>query len=137
MVSRCLREGSIYKNADGVLLRKDGHPDMRSQSSAANSRRIHTTPSLSGYAADPDATDKHNATIGKIFTTGIDASRKQHDNTRQVFKENRDHTVHSRSQNHATNKAIEVKKEQMEGNRIGELQSPDDGDVDKEGQDGV
>jgi hypothetical protein len=29
------------RNADGVLIRKDGRPDMRSQSSAANLRKVH------------------------------------------------------------------------------------------------
>jgi hypothetical protein len=154
------------RNADGVLIRKDGRPDMRSQSSAANLRKIHTrkegeashsptgftpsntqyaipaapdTPSPNGreYAADPHATDKHNAIMGKMFPTGIDASRKQHDYTRQVFEENRDHTAHSRSQNYATNMAIEVKKEQVERNKIAEMQSPGDEDVEMEGQDEV
>jgi hypothetical protein len=30
------------RNADGVLIRKDGRPDMRSQSSAANLRKVHS-----------------------------------------------------------------------------------------------
>jgi hypothetical protein len=30
------------RNADGILIRKDGRPDMRSQSSAANLRKIHS-----------------------------------------------------------------------------------------------
>ena len=29
------------RNADGILIRKDGRPDMRSQSSAANLRKVH------------------------------------------------------------------------------------------------
>jgi hypothetical protein len=150
------------RNADGVLIRKDGRPDMRSQSSAANLRKIHTrkegeashsptatnmqyansaapdtpNPSRGGYVADPHATDKHNAIMGKMFPTGIDASRKQHDYMRQVFEQSRDHTGHPRSQNYVTNNAIEVKKEQVERNGIAETQSPGDGDMQMEGQDG-
>jgi hypothetical protein len=149
------------RNADGVLIRKDGRPDMRSQSSAANLRKVHSrkegeashsptgftptnmqyaapdTPSPSAYAVDPAASDKHNSIMGRIFPAGIDASRKQHDYTRQVFEENRDQTVHPRSQNHANldnNKAVQVKKEQVkkeqvkkeqvERNRLAEMQSP-------------
>lgn len=72
------------RNADGVLIRKDGRPDMRSQSSAANLRKVHArkdgephqspsgftptnlhystsantpdSPSPSGYAPDQDVT---------------------------------------------------------------------------------
>jgi hypothetical protein len=155
------------RNADGVLIRKDGRPDMRSQSSAANLRKVHSrkegeashsptgftptnmqyatsvapdTPSPSAYAADPAASDKHNAIMGRIFPAGIDASRKQHDYTRQVFEENRDHTVYPRSQDHHKpdkNKAIQIKKEQVERNRLAEMQSAGqgegDGDLDMEG----
>jgi hypothetical protein len=142
------------RNADGVLIRKDGRPDMRSQSSAANLRKVHSrnegeqshsptgftptntqyaassnapdTPSPSGYAADPNATDKHNAIMGKMFPAGVETTRKQQDYTRQVFEENTDHTVHPRSQNHApaTKAVTQVKKEQVERNRISETQSP-------------
>ncbi|KAF1833046.1 hypothetical protein BDW02DRAFT_570455 [Decorospora gaudefroyi] len=144
------------RNADGVLIRKDGRPDMRSQSSAANLRKVHArkdgeashsptaftptnlqyatsadnnpdSPSPSTYAADPAASEKHNAIMGKMFPTGIDASRKQHDYSRQVFEEDRDHTMHPCSQNHtnpAARSAIHVKKEQVDRNRMAELQSP-------------
>ncbi|KAI4953773.1 hypothetical protein J4E91_002621 [Alternaria rosae] len=150
------------RNADGVLIRKDGRPDMRSQSSAANLRKVHSrnegeashsptgftptnhqyaasanapdTPSPNGYAADPSASDKHNAIMGKMFPAGVDAARKQQDYTRQVFEENTDHTVHPRSQNHAptTKSAVQIKREQVERNRISETQSPrvQDTDVD-------
>jgi hypothetical protein len=142
------------RNADGVLIRKDGRPDMRSQSSAANLRKVHSrnegeqshsptgftptnlqyaaltnapdTPSPSGYATDPNVSDKHNAIMGKMFPAGLDAARKQQDYTRQVFEENSNHTVHTRSQNHtpATKTAVQVKREQFERNRISETRSP-------------
>ncbi|KAG9188443.1 hypothetical protein G6011_02366 [Alternaria panax] len=150
------------RNADGVLIRKDGRPDMRSQSSAANLRKVHErkdgqashsptcssftpanlqyaasahapdTPSPSGYAADLNATDKHNAIMGKIFPDGIDAARKKQDYTRQVFEENRDHTVHVRSQNSGPTikTAVQIKKEQVDRNRISETRSPQERDVD-------
>jgi hypothetical protein len=141
---------------------------MRSQSSAANLRKVHErkegqashsptgssftptnlqyaasvnapdTPSPSGYAADPNASDKHNAIMGKMFPDGIDAARKKHDYTRQVFEENCDHTAHPRSQNHRapTKTAVQVKKERIDRNRILETQSPqeqDSADVDMDG----
>lgn len=124
------------RNADGVLIRKDGRPDMRSQSSAANLRKVHArkenesshsptptniqyaapvsaadTPSPAGLAAHPNATDKHKAIMGKIFPEGLDASRKQHDYASQVFSEEWDHTVHTRSHGHRsaakTDKSVE------------------------------
>ncbi|KAF2831553.1 hypothetical protein CC86DRAFT_366899 [Ophiobolus disseminans] len=157
------------RNADGVLIRKDGRPDMRSQSSAANLRKVHArkegelstqgsptgftptpllysasadapgTPSPSGYAhPDTDAPasvqQKHSAIMGKMFPTGVDQSRKQHDYARQVFEEDHDHIAHPRTQNHprmdAAQAAIKIKKEKFEQNRIAESQSPNDGDVD-------
>lgn len=39
------------RNADGVLIRKDGRPDMRSQSSAANLRKVH---SRTGGSENPE-----------------------------------------------------------------------------------
>jgi hypothetical protein len=60
------------RNADGVLIRKDGRPDMRSQSSAANLRKVHMrkegemstqgsptgfTPTPFQYTASGDAPD--------------------------------------------------------------------------------
>ncbi|CAI9627046.1 unnamed protein product [Alternaria burnsii] len=132
------------RNADGVLIRKDGRPDMRSQSSAANLRKVHerkdgqaNTPSPSGYVADPSATDKHNAIMGKMFPDGIDAARRKQDYTRQVFEENRDHTAHPRSRNSgpATRTATQIKKEQVDRNRISRTRSPQeqDADVDMDG----
>ena len=150
------------RNADGVLIRKDGRPDMRSQSSAANLRKVHArkdgesshsptpttlqyatsadapdTPSPSGYATGPDATDKHNAIMGKMFPSGLDASRKEHDYARQVFAENGEHTVHTRTHNHhsGAKTSTHVKKEQVERDRLSEVQVSDDQDVDMDGAD--
>ncbi|KAJ5059634.1 hypothetical protein J3E72DRAFT_242667 [Bipolaris maydis] len=146
------------RNADGVLIRKDGRPDMRSQSSAANLRKVHArkendsshsptptsiqyaapvsaadTPSPAGLAAHPNATDKHKAIMGKIFPEGLDASRKQHDYASQVFSEECDHTVHTRSHGHrsASKTDKSVKKEQSEhGASPRRKQSPRRQDVD-------
>jgi hypothetical protein len=133
---------------------------MRSQSSAANLRKVHArkegeashsptgftptnlqyatsvdapdTPSPSGYTPDPGATDKHNVIMGKMFPSGVDASRKQNDYTRQVFEENHDHTVHRRAHNHhtATKDLIQIKKEQVEHNHVAKPRSPKGNDVD-------
>ncbi|EUC42024.1 hypothetical protein COCMIDRAFT_104583 [Bipolaris oryzae ATCC 44560] len=145
------------RNADGVLIRKDGRPDMRSQSSAANLRKVHArkenesshsptptniqyarpvsaadTPSPTGLAAPPNAADKHKAIMGKIFPEGLDASRKQHDYASQVFSEECDHTVHSRSHGHrsAAKTDKSVKKEQSENDASPrQKQSPQKQDV--------
>ncbi|KAF2874826.1 hypothetical protein BDV95DRAFT_591600 [Massariosphaeria phaeospora] len=118
------------RNADGVLIRKDGRPDMRSQSSAANLRKVHArkddprgseggftptsslqystgmateTPSPTSYLAhDVTASvqKKHNAIMGKMFPGGIDEATKEHDYARKVFEEDQEHTPHSRNQHH-------------------------------------
>lgn len=70
------------RNADGILIRKDGRPDMRSQSSAANLRKVHAKKEeerrdsnsagpTSGLAGDPltaghspASTDSHDIEMG-------------------------------------------------------------------------
>lgn len=42
------------RNADGVLIRKDGRPDMRSQSSAANLRKVHARKEQERQMGDGD-----------------------------------------------------------------------------------
>lgn len=131
------------RNADGVLIRKDGRPDMRSQSSAANLRKVHQrkegdanhsptsftptnpqyatsagtrdSPSPSGYAADAAASDRHNAIMGKIFPAGLDESRKQHDYTRQAFDDDGNQSIHTRRRSHGvtTRSAAQIKGEQV------------------------
>jgi len=80
------------RNADGVLIRKDGRPDMRSQSSAANLRKVHARKEeekgrdgpTSGLATSsvmtsdsPDshmsdaAEDRHNQIMTRMFPNGI------------------------------------------------------------------
>ncbi|KAJ4345863.1 uncharacterized protein N0V89_011998 [Didymosphaeria variabile] len=117
------------RNADGVLIRKDGRPDMRSQSSAANLRKVHArkeeeerlgltptpsklstsvrdtaTPSPTEYSSgghDPTASQKkHNELMSKIFPSGIDEVRKDHDYARKLFDEDTDHTAQPRTAQH-------------------------------------
>ncbi|CAI6332493.1 unnamed protein product [Periconia digitata] len=118
------------RNADGILIRKDGRPDMRSQSSAANLRKVHarkedgspgpegtTTPSNLQHASSADAETpsprryagqdmsdsmekRHSHVLHKMFPDGIEKSRQEHDYARKVFDEDQDHTVHPRAQNH-------------------------------------
>jgi hypothetical protein len=67
------------RNSDGVLIRKDGRPDMRSQSSAANLRKVHArkegdlsthgspngfTPTNLHHAASAEAPDTPSPSIG-------------------------------------------------------------------------
>ncbi|KAK4905207.1 hypothetical protein LTR49_025485 [Elasticomyces elasticus] len=73
------------RNADGVLIRKDGRPDMRSVSSANNLRKVHAkreaeraeadgkiptsvAPALSNLFSD----DEHEARSGTPDSTGVD-----------------------------------------------------------------
>ena len=101
------------RNADGVLIRKDGRPDMRSQSSAANLRKVHarkegdllgslitstttrphesvspSTPS-SGRRGSPmmdiNFHKRHEIIMDKMFPAGVEESRTQHDYTRGAF----------------------------------------------------
>jgi hypothetical protein len=118
------------RNADGILIRKDGRPDMRSQSSAANLRKVHArkeeqkdsdqaftptsgvqhdmgteTPSPTNYLPlGHDLTNsvqkKHNAIMGKMFPGGLDESRKEYDYARKVFEEEQGHTAQPRGQHH-------------------------------------
>jgi hypothetical protein len=44
------------RNADGILIRKDGRPDMRSQSSAANLRKVHARKEEQKATGSPYAT---------------------------------------------------------------------------------
>ncbi|KAL1604104.1 hypothetical protein SLS60_005696 [Paraconiothyrium brasiliense] len=155
------------RNADGVLIRKDGRPDMRSQSSAANLRKVHArkeeeerlatehgftptpsklstsvrdtaTPSPTEYGStgqDPTASQKkHNELMSKIFPSGIDEVRKDHDYARKLFDEDTDHTAQPRTaqhQHHHHHRTSEsharpfgIKREHAEG------QTPNDEDVD-------
>lgn len=91
------------RNADGVLIRKDGRPDMRSVSSAMNLRKVHakkeaernnnggkedddTPPSVAGvdgtssHSPKPEIDgereqERHRENMRKIFPYGIDAGR--------------------------------------------------------------
>ena len=151
------------RNADGVLIRKDGRPDMRSQSSAANLRKVHARkknesshslmltniqyaapvsvaniPSPTGLAAHLNTTDKHKTIMGKIFPEGLDASPKQHDCTHQVSLKGCDHTVHTRSHGHRsvakTDKLVKRKQSERDTSpRQKQSSQRQDVDVDKAG----
>ncbi|KAH5608542.1 hypothetical protein HBI45_080910 [Parastagonospora nodorum] len=131
------------RNADGVLIRKDGRPDMRSQSSAANLRKVHarkegelsTQGSPTGFTRDasPSVQLRHSAIMGKMFPTGLDESRRQNDYAHQVFEEDRDHTAHPRNRNHQSTQnksAIRIKKEDFEQRRGSNTGGAHDGNVD-------
>ncbi|KAF1949453.1 hypothetical protein CC80DRAFT_529432 [Byssothecium circinans] len=116
------------RNADGVLIRKDGRPDMRSQSSAANLRKVHAkredggspepgftpsnmhssvgaeTPSPTTYGGVQDLSasvaKRHSLVLNKMFPEGLEKSRQEHDYARKVFEDNQDHAAHRRAQTH-------------------------------------
>lgn len=86
------------RNADGILIRKDGRPDMRSQSSAANLRKVHarkeaeraqemgthgptsglaTAPVIRGNNGDGNSPDpntdegRHRVILKQVFPDGV------------------------------------------------------------------
>lgn len=160
------------RNADGVLIRKDGRPDMRSQSSAANLRKVHArkeeeermaaeqgytpttskqsnsgrgtaTPSPTSYGPagqDPSASQKkHHELMSKIFPSGVDEVRKDHDYARKLFDEDRDHTAQPRTAQHQHHhhrtsashaRPLEIKREHGDEERVADAQTSHDDDVD-------
>jgi hypothetical protein len=138
------------RNADGILIRKDGRPDMRSQSSAANLRKVHArkeelkegergyspgfreTPSPSSFM--PPGSDltasvqkKHNFVMNKMFPRGVEESRKAEDNARKVLEDETGH-AHPHVRGHHDHHR-EIKREHVENGGMAS-QSPNDGDVD-------
>jgi hypothetical protein len=102
------------RNADGILIRKDGRPDMRSQSSAANLRKVHArkeeqkatgreytptsglyhstgvgedtpSPMEGGEDAGPSTQQKHQAIMRRMFPEGLDEARRGHDYAKHIF----------------------------------------------------
>jgi len=102
------------RNAEGVLIRKDGLPDMRAQSSAANLRKVHarkeqekaqeqahtptsglaTAPVINGDSPstddddgdeEPSTQDRHEAIMRKIFPHGVDEQRDRMNYAEQFF----------------------------------------------------
>lgn len=84
------------RNSDGVLIRKDGRPDMRSQSSAANLRKVHArkeeekrmepgsgmspTSALGTGVASPDSQnsgeqERTNYALSRMFPHGVEEHR--------------------------------------------------------------
>jgi hypothetical protein len=144
------------RNADGILIRKDGRPDMRSQSSAANLRKVHARKEElkegeQGYSPRfretssptsflPPGSDltasvqkKHNFVMNKMFPRGVEESRKAEDNARKVLEEETGHAQAHVRGHHGHHR--EIKREQVEESMAS--QSPNDGDVDMDqGEDG-
>jgi len=101
------------RNADGVLIRKDGRPDMRSVSSAMNLRKVHakkeaernnggkeeddTPPSVGGGGEDSHSPhdeekekERHRENMRKIFPYGIDAARAEERTDGDGYMQDRD-----------------------------------------------
>ncbi|KAF2785470.1 hypothetical protein K505DRAFT_344604, partial [Melanomma pulvis-pyrius CBS 109.77] len=138
------------RNADGILIRKDGRPDMRSQSSAANLRKVHArkeelkegergyspgfreTPSPTsfmppGHDLTASVQKKHSFVMNKMFPRGVEASRKAEDNARKVLEEESGQ-AHARGHHHHHH---DIKREMADDSHLAsQSQSPNDGDVD-------
>jgi len=78
------------RNADGVLIRKDGRPDMRSQSSAANLRKVH---SRTGGSENPEGHEREFTPSQQYTPNGsaetsspMGGSPRDHDVTASVRK---------------------------------------------------
>jgi hypothetical protein len=106
------------RNSDGVLIRKDGRPDMRSQSSAANLRKVHarkeeekrmegptsglvsaTLTSTDGHSPDShfshetestSTQEKRNHIMRKMFPNGVNEERGRLYTAEQYFPRNTD-----------------------------------------------
>lgn len=63
------------RNADGVLIRKDGRPDMRSVSSAMNLKKVHAKKEAERQSKEASVDDKERS-----GTTGTPRSPSEHDN---------------------------------------------------------
>jgi hypothetical protein len=111
-------------------------------SKLSNSVRGTPTPSPTGYGPagqDPTASQKkHSELMSKIFPSGVDEVRKDHDYARKLFDEDRgDHTAqprtaqhqhhhhHRMSESHA--RSLEIKRELVEEQRA----SDEDVDMDR------
>jgi len=101
------------RNADGVLIRKDGRPDMRSVSSAMNLRKVHakkeaernnggkdedeTPPSVGAGGEESHSPrdeekekERHRENMRKIFPHGVDAARAEERNDGKEETQDRD-----------------------------------------------
>ena len=68
------------RNADGILIRKDGRPDMRSQSSAANLRKVHARKEQQ----ERSSTERHHTPTSGLATApviGTDGSADEDEGT--------------------------------------------------------
>lgn len=65
------------RNADGILIRKDGRPDMRSQSSAANLRKVHARKEEERQREWEAAHATHSPTSGKGGFTAMNTSARE------------------------------------------------------------
>lgn len=112
------------RDENGVLIRKDGRPDRRSQSSALNLRRVHEAREREKAAASRPATPgpstenpavteglsdsvvkRHKDVMKDIFPNGIEAMTREQDWTQRAFGERGDHTAHPRTQHPTPKKA--------------------------------
>ncbi|OSS53783.1 hypothetical protein B5807_00923 [Epicoccum nigrum] len=127
------------RNEDGILVRKDGRPDRRSQSSAANLRKVHArkeeqqrdTERLSTPSRLHPTSTEPNSASPSSHDHQLDPNvTDSHDYAHQVFNEDQDHTAHPRSQVARSGiPPIKIKKEHSERREVPETQSATNGDV--------
>lgn len=112
------------RNADGILIRKDGRPDMRSQSSAANLRKVHArkeeekrleaeaaqaavraataesspaTPASNDTENLPSTDERATQIMHKMFPHGVNEQRGKLSTTEDYFPSGRNSPTGSKS----------------------------------------
>ncbi|KAJ8108242.1 hypothetical protein OPT61_g8309 [Boeremia exigua] len=81
------------RNEDGILVRKDGRPDRRSQSSAANLRKVHARKEEQQREAEAGSTPsglRHTMSVGPETPGPSSPDSQEHDVTDSVRKKHHD-----------------------------------------------
>lgn len=144
------------RNADGILIRKDGRPDMRSQSSAANLRKVHarkeqeraqelghtstgspagesvrssseTPEEMTKEQAEESAQDRHQAIMRQMFPHGINESRDRMQFANKYFPSSSSPTEEKAERHELEKPGTDEQETTMSEVTMSEVEKPDDG----------